>query len=228
MTLSLQTSAKVLAVAFGLALLAGFGWQMAQRGAWRERLRDLQAQVDSTDRVLVQYRADSAAWARTLAALSRRATNLAKDSARLAGELGLASARRAAADSALAAAQAAVDEQQLPPPLQALLAAQQDATAALAAEGQACQRSLANAQAQRTTCEEMADTLRHQVASLERLNGRLLAERDSARALLKPPSLLALTFELTAGPGCSSNGRQTVCGGSVQATVLRFRIPLFR
>lgn len=203
-----------------------FRW-VYERGQWKERVNDLTAQVDSTDGYwLKKYAEDSTAWATRSDSLTARGDTLALDSARFARRADTLEARRIAALEELQ--QLDVDLTTLPQGAQQLVTGLRSALNETTLSLGTCRLRRHTADEQRTVCEVQAADQRDQIFSLEQLRGRLTAERDSALALLRPPSLLSLTLEGGIGPGCTVglNG-MSVCGLSAHVTVIRFRLPLF-
>lgn len=220
----MTTRDAILAVA-ALAALAGWGWHLQQRGRWLERRQDLQTQVDSTKVLLARYTADSIGRQRSLDSLNRVAARLSQDSTVWRRRYLQVRADRQAADSALTALRASVDEDSLSEAVKTLLAGERRALLATGQSFEACNKGLQIAQEARSVCQTAQDTLQSEIGALRGVQDRLLAERDSALSLLKLPSLLSLTFELGVGPTCLA-GSVVRCGIGVQATVVRFRLPL--
>ena len=208
-----------------LAALSGWGWHLQQRGRWLERKQDLQTQVDSTRVLLGRYTADSAGRQRSLDSLGRLTVRLSRDSTIWHQRWLQTLAAKTAVDSALTALRASVDEDSLPEAVKTLLAGERRALLTTGQSFEACQEGLRIAQEARSVCQTAQDTLQSEIVGLRGFQARLLAERDSALSLLKPPSLLSLTFELGVGPACLV-GSVVRCGLGVQATVVRFRLPL--
>jgi len=85
--------------------------------------------------------------------------------------------------------------------------------------------SLDNAREQQSVCQEARQIDSTRIVSLEEIRTRLTSERDSAQVLNQPPPLFSLVLEVGVGPGCAVGVHgQVVCGVSLQATVLRFRL----
>lgn len=221
-----MTTKEFALTATALTLLAGFGWQMMQRGRWQERRRDLQAQIDSTHRLLASYRVDSLRRTQVLDSLAQRTVRLTQDSLRWASRYSEVTRKARASDSVLARLQAAVNEDSLPRTVRNLLTAKQEALQTAREGWGACEEGLRLAQDQRSACQMAQDTLLSEIVALRGLQVRLGAERDSALALLRPPSLLSL--QLSVGIGVACVYRETLlCGPSVHVTLLRLRLPLF-
>jgi hypothetical protein len=219
---------QVLLSLVGATLLAGLVWTAQQRGAWVERVRDLNAQVDSTKAVLALHAADSLRWQATLSALRVHALQLAQDSQRFQAQLVHARRGRVEAELALTTLRGAVVEADLAQPVRDLLAGERRSTEAAQGEATACQALLDVAQEQRSTCEAEKATLQQEIVSLEGIRARLSSERDSALALLRPPSVFSPTLAVTAGPACVATLSGPVsCGLGVQVSILQLRIPLF-
>jgi ABC-type transporter Mla subunit MlaD len=207
-----------------LALLIGLYNQWTARGAWQERAKDLAGQVDSTNALLKTYQYDSVTYVRKLDSLSQIARKAASQAAR--GKIVFQATRDTLSRDSLLIANAgdSLDLDSLSGPVRELVMSQHTfIQRAFRALEQA--RDVVEAQDSQIVALEAQDSINKGiVAGLQVLKSRLLAERDSARALNKPPSPFALTFEIAAGPGCTSNGVQTTCGLSAQLTLVRFRV----
>lgn len=208
-----------------LVVAAVVAERLMARGAWLEREKDLLAQIHVTDSLLGVYAADSVRWQGQIAVLTTRALVLRQDSARLDTALVRSHVVRRGVEARLSSLLLDIDRDTLTRGIQELLDVGEATITALKLEGEACKALLGNTREQRTVCEEarMIDSTR--IVSLELVRERLTAERDSAQALNRPPPLFSLVFEVGVGPGCAVgvNG-QVVCGASLQATVLRFRL----
>ena len=220
-----MTTRDGILAAAALAALAGWGWHLQQRGMWLERRQDLQTQVDSTRILLGRYTADSAGRQRSLDSLDRLAVRLSRDSTVWHRRWLQTLAAKTVADSTLTALRATVDEDSLPEAVKVLLAGERRALLTAGQLFEACQEGAKLAQEARSVCQTAQDTLLSEIVALRGFQDRLTAERDSALSLLKLPSLLSLTFELGVGPTCLA-GSVVRCGIGVQATVVRFRLPL--
>ena len=202
-----------------IVVLAGaLAYIFYSRGAWQERKKDLEVQVRITDQLRETYTRDSTVWARSLDALQQQDTVLADTAAQLA-------------EDAVTQEQERVETVAALPGLEAedLVRGLEIALIKTETSRQTCVASLGVAERRRSLCVRGAKLLLARIDTLEVLRGRLTAERDSAQALLKPPPLLSLTLEGSIGPGCTFGlGGGSMCGVSVQVTVLRFRLPLTR
>jgi chromosome segregation ATPase len=228
----MEKKLKLLLVLVVVIMAVAVVQRFYERGRWQERKDDLETQVDSTDQYWSEkYTQDSTAWARRTDSLQQRDSALVADSTRLAQE---AAARTMALERSLAQLKqlrARLDPSTLPPEGRDLLVAFEQALEKTKASLTTCHAQLATAQERRSGCEVQLADRDEQVVALEHLRGRLTAERDSARALNKPPPLLSLTLEVGAGVACVvlpiGTNAEPACGLSVQVNVVRFRIPLF-
>jgi len=199
------------------------------RGKWQERVDDLKAQVDSTDGYwLKKYAGDSTTWAARSDSLSARGDSLVLDSTRYAKRAADLEVSRGAALARLQRLETETDFTKFSQPAQQLVLGLRGALNETQLSLGTCKLRQRTAEEQRAVCTVRAADQRAQILSLEQLRGRLTAERDSALALLRPPSLFSLAFDVGVGPGCvvGLNGK-SVCGLGVNLTVLKFRIPLF-
>lgn len=227
MTWNVRPGQLLAAVVVVVALVGGLTWQAYARGAWQRRAEDLQTQVQATNRRLRQYSTDSTAWAAALQQAQARADSLARDSARAARTLAAAHTGSAQAAHRADSLRQVTNVDSLPSQVRDLLQVQRSATLAAQGEAQACTAALDVAQGQRSLCEVVRDTLTRKVTALEGLRASLLAERDSARALLRPPPLLTLAADLSAGPACVVGlDGSAHCGVGLQVSVLRVHFHL--
>ncbi len=217
---------KWLVVAAVASVLLHFANQWGQRQARRQAL---EAQVVITDSLAAVYTADSTVWAGLVDALVARQDTLKKEADSLSGEANSQDAARAVAVADLGALRTAADVVPIPAPAAALVRGLEGALALTEVSLNTCGARLLNAQGQLTTCAKRRAILDTALIKAGVLRLRLTAERDSARALLRPPPLFSLAFEVNAGVGCATTLAGAVsCGPAVQVTLFRFRIPLFQ
>lgn len=225
-----KTGLNVLVGVLLLIVLVGVAAWIYNLGAWQERVDDLQAQVDSTDNYwLPKYTADSTEWATQLDSLAEVNDSLVEDSTALAQQATRQERARIRADVRLQELTSRLDTMTMTPQVRAVLGAAQQAYLHVDSSLTTCRDRLGTAESQRGVCAAELAIKTENVTALENLRTRLVAERDSAQALIKPPSLFDLTFDVGVGAGCVYDlGDQKMrCGPSTQITVLRVRIPLF-
>ena len=219
------TKMKIVAIAtvlFALTLGAVAMWAY-NRGKWQGRVDDLKAQIAITDSVQAQYVADSAQWALAREYFEVRDSTLTADSARIASTTAQTRQRYLQTRAELTALQNTMAQDSISPQVRVVLGAYEQALAAADSSEAACQEGKTNAEDRVSNCEQQLAVADSSVLALEKLRGRLTAERDSAVVLLKPPPLFALTFDVGVGAACVYNS-QITCGPSIHVTVLRFRI----
>lgn len=219
MTVSIGRTVWIVAGVAWLVFMVGLIRNAKNEGIWQQRAHALEGQVHATDSLRTVVAADSvrlvqlsdsfhrgADRAASSAATARAAYTQLRDSLRHWG--GVATPVDSLAGDSLR--ELASD-------------AHQYAQMAARALDQA-DRAI-HAQDSEIVALRGADSVSQvRIRDLGLLTRQALAERDSARALLKPPSAFALTFEVGVGPGCASNVTQTVCGLSAQVTIFRFRL----
>lgn len=235
--MSVRVPTWALLLVLGLLVVGSVRWGIAY-GAREERIRDLEAQAAISDSV-----AQALEIARA-AEIQRRRAAARADSARRDSLAVLRSEREGldrdraathravhAADSSYTALRARVDVPALPTLLRMVLEAADSAVAARERETAACVLTLTNCDRQRELLERQvaardstiqADSVI--IAGIDGLTSRIRAERDSARALLKPPPPFEWSFSVTVlGPNCNLAGCSYVGAG---LSVARFRLPL--
>ncbi len=198
-------------------------------GQWRERANDLTAQIDSTNAYwFPKYTADSTEWLAQLAALDTVNAELVADSITLAQQVAALDVTRAAAMEREEELRTELDTITVTPRVRLVLTTSRLALVQTDSAFQLCRGQLDVSRLRHTGCATTLTIEVQRTTALERLRTRLRMERDSAYALLKPPSLFKLTFAVGAGASCvwgTSNG-SVVCGPSVHLTLLRFKVPL--
>ncbi len=200
-----------------------------QWGQWQARRQALEAQVVITDSLAAVYTADSTVWAGLVVTLIARQDTLQEKADSLTGVAASQDSARVEAVADLDALRAAAEVVPIPAPAAALVRGLENALTRTEVSLNTCGVRLTNAQEQVTTCAKRQAIQDNALARAGVLRGRLTAERDSARALLRPPPLFALAFEVNAGVGCATTLSGIIaCGPAVQVTLFRFRIPLFQ
>lgn len=218
---------KVLITIIIVGLLAVLTVQMIDRGKWRARVDNLQAQVDTTNAKIQQYRVDSVARAQRDSVLDVRDSVLTVDSAAIALRADSVEEARLRTVRYAARLRAQLDSTELSPAVRSTLQAYEAALDTAEAAQEVCKEGKQNAEDRANNCEEQKALRDTTIADLEELRTNLTAERDSALVLLRPPPLFQLTFELTGGVGCAANLNSSACGASAQLTLFRFRLPWF-
>jgi hypothetical protein len=212
-----KTILIVLAVLCGVSVLVTNAYL---RGRWQERVDDLQDQVDSTDNFWsAKYAVDSTAWVVQQDSLQRRDSILTLDAMHLALREDSLKALKVVVLGAIEAAEAKEDTLTLLTRIKQALTLSDGLL-------RVCQAQRGVAEDRRGVCMARLARQTARIASLEKLRARLQAERDSAMALLKPPPLFSLDFEIGVGVGCAGGlGGNVACGPAVQFTILRLRLP---
>ena len=207
-----------------VALVSGLVYQAYARGAWKERARDLEAQVELTDVLLDGYAINEGIWAERLDSLANVARESNLTALEQARTLRIAQRDREVADSEIVVLRSVVDETALSGEVRDLLEGERVAAERARDETVACRLLLNTQMGLSNTCATQRGVLEGQVSSLSVLRGRLVAERDSALALMKPPPILDLTMELTIGPGIlATMAGQVYAGIGLQLSILKFR-----
>ncbi len=213
-----------------VAVVVGVVLHLAnQWGQWQARRQALETQVVITDSLAAVYTADSTVWAGLVVTLIAHQDTLEEKADSLTGVAASQDSARVEAVTDLDALRAAAEVVPIPAPAAALVRGLENALTHTEVSLNTCGVQLTNAQEQITTCTKRQAIHDSALARAGILRGRLTAERDSARALLRPPPWFALAFEVNAGVGCVTTLSGTVaCGPAVQVTLFRFRIPLFQ
>lgn len=211
-----------------VALVSGFMWQAYQRGHWKSRVENLEAEAVVTDSLLGKYTVDSVQQSAWRDSVTTADSMLQHQALEEGVALEVATGVRETAETDLKPLREAVVGDPLTPEVRELLAGERSVTQKALNETSACQALLTTSVALGASCGVVVDSLDTRILTLEGLRARLTAERDTAMVLLKPPSLINLTFELGVGLGCvlTPTGR-TLCGFSGQVTLLRVRFRFF-
>ena len=213
-----------------IAVVVGVVLHLAnQWGRWQMRRQALEAQVVITDSLAAVYTADSTVWAGLVDSLVAREVILTGAADSLTEVAAHQDTARAKAVTELDILRATAEVVSIPAPVAALVRGLEAALTLTKVSLNTCGVRLTNAQEQVTTCAKRRALLDTALTKAGVLRLRLTAERDSARALLRPPPLFALAFEMNAGVGCATTLAGAVaCGPAIQVTLFRFRIPLFQ